>query len=93
MAFDQKYLSVLSVGNSAASSPRLWAYDGSATGGNDTITDIGAANFFRSYASGVTSGGLRVGDVVIARGNNGSVISCITAISSTTSTQVKATLA
>ena len=92
MAFDAKWLTPLSVGSTGGSAtsggPRLWAYDGTASGSNDTGAAITAINFFRS----TTYGGLRQGDFVLYRGNdNATGIVSIATISTSASTGLKYT--
>jgi hypothetical protein len=79
MAFDNTGLNLLSVGNPGAG-PRIWGYNSS-----DAIATIVAVNYFRAQ----TAGGLRAGDIVVAKGSDGTTIVNLTTVTSSVSTGTK----
>lgn len=81
MAFDNTGLNLLSVGNPGAG-PRIWGYNSS-----DALTTIVGVNYFRTQ----TSGGLKAGDIVVAKGSDGTTIVTLTTVTSSVSTGSKIT--
>lgn len=82
MAFDNTGLNLLSVGAPGAG-PRIWGYNSSA----DNVATIVGVNYFRAQ----TAGGLKAGDIVVAKGTDGTTIVTLTTVTSSVSTGTKIT--
>lgn len=88
MPFDATNLTLLSVGSASGNAPRLWAYTSSA----DAFGTIAAVNYFRAASGSGAVGGLRAGDVILARDLNGVVsVVGLTTVTTAASTGVKVT--
>lgn len=72
MAFDINYMSrVSSSGNTEGL--KVWSYNGSSSGANDTVAEIVAAGYFNDFMQNLTDGlgPLAIGDTIIVSGSDG----------------------
>jgi hypothetical protein len=72
MAFDINYMArVSSSANNDAQ--KMWMYNGTSTGSNETVATIVASGYFNSFMQNLTLGigALGLGDIIIVNGNDG----------------------
>jgi hypothetical protein len=89
MAFNIKYMArVSSSGNTVAL--KVWTYNGSSTGADDTVAEISAAGYFNDFMQDLVDGDgpLAIGDTIIISGSDGNGMYKVTDV--TTNVEVSA---
>lgn len=81
MAFDIDYMGRVSSGANNQTK-KVWVYNGTATGSNETVATIAASGYFNAFMTNITLGlgPLGVNDLIIINGNDASAFYLVTAI-------------
>jgi hypothetical protein len=81
MAFDIKYMGRVST-SANNDVQKVWIYNGTATGSNETVATIAASGYFNAFMVNVVLGygPLSVNDMIIINGNNANSLYTVTAV-------------